>query len=190
MSISPRDALAVLAQHRGERVVLTTMTAVGLWPEFSDSPLDFHYIPSAMGQASSLGLGLALAQPERGVIVVNGDGSLLMNLGTLVTLSQFQVPLYLLVMDNALYEVTGGQATAGAGRVDYAGLARSAGIRRVYTFDTLEAWNAGAGEALTGAGPVVTWLRIEGRQGQKTPRAPRPMNEQITRLRKALSTET
>ena len=93
MAIDYREALAVLAQHRGERVVVTTMTAVGLWPALSDSPLDFHYIPSSMGQATSLGLGLALARPERGVIVVNGDGSMLMNLGSLVTVAAHRAPL-------------------------------------------------------------------------------------------------
>ena len=82
-----RDALRVLAQHRGDRVVITTMAAVGVWPELSDTPLDFAYIPSSMGQAPTIGLGLALAQPGRGVIVVNGDGSMLMNLGSLVTLA-------------------------------------------------------------------------------------------------------
>ena len=89
-------------------------------------------------------------------------------------------------MDNALYEVTGGQATAGAGHADFAQLARGAGIKRVYTFDEAGAWDAGAAEALAGPGPVVVWLRLQGRKGQKTPKAPRPMAEQITRLQKAL----
>ena len=67
------EALTVLAQHRGQRIVVTTMTSCGLWPTLSDSPLDFHYIPSAMGHGPSLGLGLALAQPQHGVIVINGE---------------------------------------------------------------------------------------------------------------------
>ena len=183
-----REALEVLANHRGERIVITTMTAVGEWPALSDSPLDFAYIPSSMGQAPALGLGLALAHPERGVIVVNGDGSILMNLGCLVTLANHPAPVYLLIMDNQMYEVTGGQPTPGAGRTDFAGLARSAGIPRVYHFDTLAGWRAGAAEALSGPGPVVVWLRVEGRLGQKTPRPPRPMAEQLKRLRQALET--
>src|SRR5436853_3649507 len=162
------------------------MASVGIWPQLSDTPLDFAYMPSAMGQGPSLGLGLALAHPERGVIVVNGDGSMLMNLGSLATLAQQPAPLYLLIMDNELYEVTGGQPTAGAGRADFAGLARAAGITRVYRFDTLDAWKAGAAESLSGAGPVVAWLKVEGKLGQKTPRPPRAMAEQIQRLREAL----
>jgi hypothetical protein len=94
-----------------------------------------------------------------------------------------------LILDNGLYEVTGGQPTAGTGHTDFAGLARSAGIGRVYTFDTLPAWQAGAAEALAGPGPVVIWLQVEGRLGQKTPRPPRPMAEQIRRLREALGAE-
>jgi hypothetical protein len=59
--MTQREALEVLAAHRGGRVVVTTMTAAGLWPQLSDTPLDFAYIPSSMGQGVSLGLGLALA---------------------------------------------------------------------------------------------------------------------------------
>jgi thiamine pyrophosphate-dependent acetolactate synthase large subunit-like protein len=179
------EALQVLADHRGDRVVVTTMTAVGVWPAVSDTPLDFAYLPSSMGQGPALGLGLALAT-GRGVVVVNGDGSTLMNLGCLVTLAENPADVYLLILDNALYEVTGGQPPAGAGRTDFAGLARAAGIQRVYSFDSHEAWRAGAAEALAGPGPVVVWLKVEGRLGQKTPKAPRPMAEQIDRLRSAL----
>jgi thiamine pyrophosphate-dependent acetolactate synthase large subunit-like protein len=184
--MSHRQALEVLAQHRGERVVITTMTSVGVWPELSDSPLDFAYIPSAMGQAPPLGLGLALAQPGRGVIVVSGDGGMLMNLGTLVTIAAHPADLYLLILDNGIYEVTGGQRTAGSGSVDFAGVARACGIRRVYPFESLEEWRSGAAEALSGAGPVVIWLKVEARLGQKTPKAPRPMAEQVRRLQGAL----
>ena len=186
MLMSVQQALEVLARHRGARVVITTMTAVGLWPSISDTPLDFAYMPSSMGQGTSLALGLALAQPGRGVIVVNGDGSMLMNLGSLVTLASQQADVFVLVLDNAQYEVTGGQPVAGAGITDYAALARAAGIRRTSTFDTLEAWEQGAAEALAGSGPALVWLRVEGRPGQKTPRPPRPMGEQIARLRQAL----
>jgi sulfopyruvate decarboxylase subunit beta len=186
MTMTHREALDVLARHRGDKVVVTTMTAAGLWPQLSDSPLDFAYIPSAMGHAPGLGLGLALAQPGRGVVVVNGDGCTLMNLGCLVTLANHPANVYLLILDNGLYEVTGGQPVPGAGRTDFAALARGAGIARVYQFDSPAAWQDGAAEALHGPGPVVVWLKVEGRLGQKTPKAPRPMAEQIARLQAAL----
>jgi sulfopyruvate decarboxylase subunit beta len=186
MPMTQRQALEAILPHRQDAVVITTMTAAGIWPQLSNEFLDFAYIPSAMGHAPDLGLGLALAQPGRRVIVVNGDGCMLMNLGVLVTMAQYAVPLYLIILDNGLYEVTGGQALAGAGRTDFAQLAHGSGIRRVYTFDTLPTWQAAAGEALNGPGPAVIWLKVEGRLGQKTPKPPRPMAEQIARLRQGL----
>src|SRR5438132_12513413 len=122
MAMELRAALEVLARHRGRRIVLTTMASIGVWPQLSDTPLDFAYMPSAMGHGPGLGLGLALAHPERGVIVINGDGSMLMNLGSLVTLANHPANIFLVIMDNALYEVTGGQATAGTGHTDFAGM--------------------------------------------------------------------
>jgi sulfopyruvate decarboxylase subunit beta len=181
-----REALEVLAAHRGDRVVLTTMGSVGLWPSLSDTPLDFSYIPSSMGQGVSLALGLALAAGHR-VVAVSGDGSLLMNLGCLVTVANHPAPLTVLLIDNGLYEVTGGQDVAGAGRTDFAGLARAAGIDRVYSFADLEEWRAGAAEAIGGAGTAFVWLKVRGEHGKKTPTAPRPMGEQIQRLRQALT---
>ena len=123
-----REALEVLAAHRGGRIVVTTMGSIGIWPALSDTPLDFAYIPSAMGHGPPLGLGLALALPDRGVVVVNGDGCTLMNLGCLLTLANQPANLCLLVIDNGFYEVTGGQPHAGVGHTDFAGLARAAGI--------------------------------------------------------------
>lgn len=186
MPMSVREALEVLARHRGDHVVITTMTSAGVWPSLSDTPLDYAYIPSSMGQGPALGLGLALAQPGRGVVVVNGDGCTLMNLGCLVTLAANPANVYLIVLDNGLYEVTGGQPVAGAGGTDFAMIARGAGIPRVHAYPTLEEWSAGAASALSGPGPVFIWLKIEGRMGQKTPKPPRPMSDQIARLRQAL----
>lgn len=190
MLMTQRQAMEVVLAHRGERIVVTTMSSAGIWPQLSQSPLDFHYIPSAMGHAPSLGLGLALAQPERGVIVLNGDGCQLMSLGNLVTLANYSGKLYLIVLDNGHYEVTGGQPHAGAGHVDYAMIARGAGIKRTYTFSTLAEWSAAASEALSDAGPVVIHLKVEALPGQKTPKPPTPMAEQITRLQQALGVGT
>jgi sulfopyruvate decarboxylase subunit beta len=167
MAMSHEEALSVLAKHRGDRIVITTMTAVGMWPALSDTPLDFAYMPSAMGHGPALGLGLALAQPERGVIVLNGDGSTLMSLGSMVTLANHPADVYLIIMD----------------------MARSAGIQRVYTFEDAASWSQGAAAALSGKGPVAIWLKLQGRLGQKTPKPPRAMSEQIARLRQAIGVE-
>jgi ribosomal protein S18 acetylase RimI-like enzyme len=181
-----REALEALAACRGRHLVLTTHGSVDDWVSLSDTPLDFAYAPAAMGHGPALGLGLALARPRRGVVVVCGDGHLLMNLGCLVTLASHPADVFLVVMDNGVYEVTGGQPTPGAGRTDFAGLARAAGIRRVYACETLGAWRDAAAEALSGPGPVVIWLRVEARPGQGAPAAMRPLAEQVARLRQAL----
>src|SRR5262245_13673016 len=181
-----REALEVLAAHRGDRVVVTTMGSIGLWPALSDTPLDFAYIPSSMGQGVALGLGLAVAT-GRGVVAVTGDGSLLMNLGCLVTVANHPAPLTVLLIDNGLYEVTGGQDVAGAGKTDYAGLARAAGIGRAYGFTEVDAWRAAAPEVLAGPGPAFVWLKVDGERGHKTPSPRRPMGEQVARLRAALA---
>ncbi len=187
MLMSQHQALEALARHRGNRIVVTTMTAVGIWPELSDTPLDFAYLPSAMGHGPGLALGLALGQKKHGVLVVNGDGSMLMNLGSLVTLAANPADVVIVVLDNGLYEVTGGQPTAGTGRVDFAELARAAGIGRVHAFDDLATWEQGAAGVLADPGPTFIVVRVEARLGQKTPKPPRPMAEQISRLRSAIS---
>jgi thiamine pyrophosphate-dependent acetolactate synthase large subunit-like protein len=181
-----RAALEALAAVRGERVVVTTMASVGVWPQLSDTGRDFSYIPSSMGQGVPLGLGLALAKPGLGVVVVSGDGGLLMNLGCLVTLAQHEVPVTVVLIDNGLYEVTGGQDVAGAGRTDFAGLARASGLRRVFAFDEAEAWRREAAACLAGAEPAVVWLKVAGERGKATPSAPRPMADQVRRLREAI----
>jgi hypothetical protein len=180
------EALEVLAANRGRHVVITTHGSVDLWASFSDTPLDFSYVPASMGQGPALGLGLALAQDRHGVVVVSGDGSLLMNLGCLVTIASNPAQLFLIVMDNGVYEVTGGQLTPGAGHTDYAGLARAAGISRVYACQTAQEWRAAASDALSGPGPVVIWLRVAARPCQRAPCAMRPMPEQLARLRRLL----
>lgn len=188
--MTQREALDVIRAVRGQQVVITTMGSSGIWPTLSDTPLDFAYIPSSMGQGLSLGLGLALAQPHRGVIACMGDGSLLMNLGALVTVASHPAPLHILLIDNGLYEVTGGQPVAGSGRTDFAGLARAAGIPRVYSFADLAAWQAVAGEAISGSDPSFVCLKVHGQTGQKTPLPPRPMSEQIARLQGAFQLPT
>ncbi len=94
--------LEILSEKRTDEIVVATMSAIKDWTRLSSSPLDF-YVAGAMGYASSVGLGLALAQPNRRVIVLDGDGSLLMNLGTLVTMVGVQPKnLVYFVLENRL----------------------------------------------------------------------------------------
>ncbi len=99
---------------------------------------DFHprafTMDGVMGAASSIGLGLALAQPDRDVVVVTGDGELLMNIGTLATIAWQNPPnLTIVVLDNGLYGLTGGQRTAAQGVADLEAVARGSGLRRTMT---------------------------------------------------------
>jgi thiamine pyrophosphate-dependent acetolactate synthase large subunit-like protein len=184
--VTEKEALEVVAHNRGEKVVITTMSATGLWPEISDAPLDFHYLPSTMGQGPSLALGLAMSGSSQGVIVINGDGCTLMNLGCLVTIARHPADLWTIVMDNGIYQVTGGQPTAGQDLVDFAAVARGCGVRRVYEFEDAAAWKSAAPEVLSGKGPVLVRLAVDARYGLKGPSAPRPMKAQLARLRGAL----
>jgi sulfopyruvate decarboxylase subunit beta len=186
VAMTHREALEVLAANRGQQIVITTHGSIDLWVSLSDTPLDFSYVPAAMGQGPALGLGLALAQSRHGVVVVSGDGSLLMNLGFLVTVANHLVNFFLIVMDNGVYEVTGAQPIAGAEHTDFAGLARAVGIMRVYSFDTAHEWRGSAAEALSGTGPVVIWLKVAAREGQCAPTTARPMAQQVARLRQVL----
>jgi len=96
-----------------------------------DRPENFYMLGS-MGLASSIGLGLALARPEKRVMVLDGDGSLLMNLGSLASIAHHAPENYLLViLDNCCYGSTGSQPTCTALGTDLAAMARAAGVRRV-----------------------------------------------------------
>jgi thiamine pyrophosphate-dependent acetolactate synthase large subunit-like protein len=181
-------ALEVIRQLRTDQIVVTTMGTAREWPRISNHPLDFHYIPSAMGQSPSIALGLALAQLQREVIVFTGDGSLLMNLGCLVTLAASRAKnLTLIALDNGVYEVTGGQKTAGhIARVDFAGLATAAGIESVATFDDLIDWQNGAAAVLKLPGPRFISLIVEPIRGDYFLDVPGPIRPRIERLRTAL----
>lgn len=127
--------LQPLARVRTDQVVVTTMSVVRPWGRLSGHDLDFASSDSAMGHAADLALGIALARPDRHVICLNGDGSMLMCLGTLATVVGAGVTNYVLfVADNGEYEITGHQPVPGAGRVDYADLAQAAGFRHVFRF--------------------------------------------------------
>ena len=182
-------ALEVLKAHRGDSVVIATMGASREWLKLSQHPRDFLYVPSSMGQAPTVGLGIALARPDLPVIVLNGDGCTLMNMGCLVTIAEQAPPNYLLVvLNNGVYEVTGGQALAGSGRVDFVGLAKAAGFSRASRFGDLESWNAAAQESLRGTGPFFVELIVDPvRIGDLGPRAPCPMPEQLARFRQAIA---
>jgi thiamine pyrophosphate-dependent acetolactate synthase large subunit-like protein len=160
--LTKAELLAPLARLRGDAVVVTSMGVVRPWARFSSGTLDFASADSAMGHTADFALGLALARPERRVICLNGDGSTLMTLGTLVTIAEASpANLVLFVLVNGTYELTGNQPIPGAARVDFAGLARAAGIPRVHAFEERAAYERALPELLASVGPVALVVRVE-----------------------------
>ena len=126
-----------------------------------DRPANF-YTWGSMGLASSIGLGLAVAQPDRRVYVIDGDGSLLMNLGSLATIGwQRPANLILVVLDNAKYATTGGQDTATAHGVDLEGAARAMGLTQSATVTSVEALGGVLGQAAQANGPWTIVARLD-----------------------------
>jgi sulfopyruvate decarboxylase subunit beta len=140
----PKDAL----------VVTSLGNASYLWAAMHHAPENF-YFEDAMGLALPLALGLAIAQPSRPVIVVEGDGALLMHMGALVTVGAVAPGnLIVLLIQNGVHAASGGQALTNA-NLDLAALARAAGIARAENVSTSEAFASAMGSAGTGARVLV-----------------------------------
>ena len=183
--IDVHAALQTLVELRGDHhIVVTNQVSSRLWPTLSDHPLDLNYNPSAMGGAIPLGLGLAIAQPNYEIIVISGDGSLLMNLGCLVTVVDSGVKnLSIVLLDNGQYEVTRGQKTPGHnGPTDYAGLARASGFSHVHQFVDTSDWQREAAVSLSGPGPRFVWLNIRPQPGDYGKSVGRPIQQQMADL--------
>jgi phosphonopyruvate decarboxylase len=115
----------------------------------------------AMGLDTSQALGFALALPERRVVALQGDGSLMMNVGSMATIAD-QAPhnLVHIICRNQIYEANGGQPIPKGTEIDYPGLARSCGYRQVFYFQTLDDWRAGLGDALAAHGPTFICIDV------------------------------
>jgi thiamine pyrophosphate-dependent acetolactate synthase large subunit-like protein len=126
-----------------------------------DRPENF-YTWGSMGLASSIGLGIAMARPDRRVVVLDGDGSLLMNLGSLATIATSRPPnLIVIVWDNEEYATTGGQKTATASGADLARAADALGVPETVTVREPEAFDAAIDRALRAPGPWVIVAKVE-----------------------------
>jgi thiamine pyrophosphate-dependent acetolactate synthase large subunit-like protein len=160
--------LGVLKKHLTNEIVVSSYSTASDWIEIADRPLNY-FSHGAMGLCSSHGLGLALARPERKVVVLDGDGSLLMNLGTLVTLAAAAPRNFLhFVLQNGTYEANGGHPIVNQ-KVDFCGIARASGCAQVHGFDELGAFEAALPGLLKNDGPAFVRLTIE--QGPLGPRS-------------------
>ncbi len=125
-----------------------------------DRPLNF-YTWGSMGLVSSIALGLALARPDRLVVALDGDGSLLMNLGSLATIGTCAPPnLLVLVLDNAQYGTTGGQPTPTAATADLEAAARAMGIERTATVADVVALERALAASRSNTGPWVVVAKV------------------------------
>ncbi|MDL1897240.1 thiamine pyrophosphate-binding protein [Anaerolineae bacterium CFX7] len=190
--------LEPLARHRTDQIVISAMSLVRAWGRLSKHELDFAFTDSAMGHAQSLALGLALAQPQRRVICLNGDGSMLMSLGALVTIAQCRARnLILFVAQNNTYEVTGNQTTPGAGAVEFHQIAFACGFPEAFHFSDAREYERALDKILYLQGPVLVAVRLEPgaepppnrKQTEDTPYLRGSLADAAHRLKQALQNE-
>lgn len=143
------DALQAIYPRLADAAVVTIMGATAAELQSLGHRPNFFYLQHAMGLSSSMGLGIALAQPERQVIVFDGDGSILMNLGGLTTLARYRPRnLVHVVFDNESLLSVGGFPTATSAGSDIAGMAAAAGVPRTSTVRTVDDFTRAFDDAL------------------------------------------
>ena len=183
-SMKPEDVLRVIAAARGTAICIPTMTTSPAWRTLAPDDLSITCV-GFMGGASTLGLGLALGCPDRRVIVLDGDGSLCMQLGSLPTIAGV-APRNLshLLFKNNVYHTSGAQGTPGGECVDYVMMAQGAGYRAAFVARTLDELKQRLPAILTGEGPLFVELHTG--LSEKTPMTDRsglPFHQQVETLR-------
>ena len=169
------ECLKILAGRLPEdQIVVAAYTTAFDWIAIRPNPL--NYISSgAMGLTAPHALGFALGMPDRRIILLDGDGSLLMNLGSLVTIAE-AAPRNLIhcVCENGTYEANGGHPIPAKDKVDFSGMARAAGYAACHTFSELGEFETGIGSVLQEEGPVFVTLKFE--PGEEYPKDYRLMH--------------
>jgi phosphonopyruvate decarboxylase len=168
------DAVELIASTKEDAVSVTIMRSVLPWYEAGAASENHFDCTGCMGGAGAIGLGLALAQPERKVYVLDGDGSLLMQLGTLASIAGAAPPnLYHFVLVNRVYETSGKQPIPGGEDIDFAGLAKSAGYRLAESFSDLGILREKLPAILASEGPVLLALEVDPEDyGESVPPSP------------------
>src|SRR5919198_4946124 len=156
------DALTAVYAQIEQCVVVTIMGAVAAELQSIGHRPNFFYLQHGMGLASSIGLGIALTRPDRQVVVFDGDGSVLMNLGGLTTLARYRPRnLVHVVFDNESLLSVGGFPTATATGSDLAGIAAAAGVPRTATVRTLDEFTAAFDAALAARHLTTIVAKVE-----------------------------
>lgn len=156
------EACHQIAQARGERIIVATMGAMFAFDALKVSEQRLSSVP-LMGGAPSLALGLALARPDIGVIVVDGDASLLMQLGGLVTVAESGATniIHFVVQNGAQFAGVSNLQVPGGERVDFCAMARAAGYKNSHTFDDAAALGAALPHLLATPGPTFVALKVQ-----------------------------
>jgi phosphonopyruvate decarboxylase len=154
------ELLEFFKEHRGESIVIPGRGGRH-WVPMNDGPLDLPVGDPAMGGHAGFGLGVALAQPDRKVMLFDSEGDILMSLGMLTTIAE-QAPanLYHFILDNGVYATTGGQPVPNAANADYVAIARGCGYERAYEFSEIEEFKRELPSILNEMGPVFVRLRV------------------------------
>jgi len=156
------DALKAIYSEIENQIVVTIMGAVAAELYTLGHRHNFFYLEHAMGLASSMGLGIALCMPDHKVIVIDGDGSLLMNLGTLSTMARYKPGNLLhIVFDNESLLSVGGFPTATATGTDLAGIAKASGVPVVVEADTPDDLHEAVHNALRGEQLTTIVSKVE-----------------------------
>ena len=156
------EALRAIYPRLEDLVVVTIMGAVAAELQGIGHRPNFFYLQHAMGLASSMGLGIALARPERQVVVFDGDGSVLMNLGGLTTLARYRPRnLVHVVFDNESLLSVGGFPTATSTGSDLAGIAAAAGVPRTARATTMDDFTRAFDEALAANDLTTIVAKVE-----------------------------
>jgi len=184
----PSAALRVLSGARTDEIVVLSESTRQDWPPLSTRPdLDIS-ITGSMSKASSFGLGVALARPDLRIWVLDSDGALLMNLGSLVTIARARpANLVHFLYDNEAYDTTGGQPTPGAGMVDFTALARAAGYPAAYAFDALGDLERDLADVLTGPRPALVQLQVASIGRRQNVAGMRPMRDAFWSIKEQLA---
>lgn len=155
-------ATRLLSARLTREVVVSNLGQASLdLQQIADRPLNCYTFGS-MGQCSSIALGIALARPDVRVVCLDGDGSLLMNLGSLCTIATEAPRNYALVVwDNEVHQTTGGQPTATAARSSLAAIARGAGIDKAMEVRTEEELGRAYDRILAEDGPFLVCVKVE-----------------------------
>ncbi len=180
------DALQAIYPELEKRIVVTIMGAVAAELYTLGHRPNFFYLEHAMGLASSMGLGIALAMPQHKVIVIDGDGSLLMNLGTLSTMARYKPGNLLhIVFDNESLLSVGGFPTATSTGTDLAGIARASGAPSVMEANTPDSLARSVHEALASNTLTTIIYKVEA-IGPKTFHMDLPLLENRFQFKRSL----